>query len=223
MPDSTQKPNVSAVKKKRELTTVLNQFYSNPVAKASTELFLTVGLVLFLGVFAIKPTLITMSDLLKEIDTKKELDASLTKKIAALQTAQNQYLTIESDLSILEEAIPEQPEIIFATKIIEKVAADSKVVINSLSIADLPDDSEPGLPFTQKTKQALDISIRISGDYPSIREFVENLRNSRKSFVVESVVFSLEEDRGSKKLSASITIGTPYFGVAAPAEKTATK
>lgn len=220
---TSQNPNVSVAKKKRELTALLNQFYVNPVAKASTELFLTIGLVLFLGVFAIRPTIVTMSELIKEIETKKELNSSLTKKIAALQTAQTQYLNIENEIVVLDEAIPEQPQIILGAKLIEKIASDSKVVIKSLSVTELPEDSEPAVSFAQKSKQLVNISINITGDYLAIREFAEALRNSRKSFVVESVVFSLEENRGNKKLSANMTISTPYFGVAAKTDKTTKK
>ena len=216
-------PNVSTAKKQRELAVMLNQFYINPVAKASTELFLTVGLVLFLGTFAIRPTILTMSELIKEIETKKELETALTKKIASLQTAQTQYMNIENEIVVLDEAIPEQPQIILGTKIIEKIATDSKVVIKNLTVSELPDDSDPNVIFAQKSKQLVNISVNITGDYVAIREFAETLRKSRKSFVIESVVFSLEEDRGNRKLSANITIGTPYFGLAAPASKTAKK
>jgi len=110
-----------------------------------------------------------------------------------------------------------------STKIIEKIAAESKVVINNLSIADLPEDSDSSLLFSQKAKTNLNISINIKGDYVSIREFVETLRNSRKSFVIESVVFTLQEDRGDKKLSANITVATPYFGTNTTNSKTAKK
>lgn len=220
---ATPNPNVSTAKKKRELAVMLNQFYINPVAKASTELFLTVGLVLFLGAFAIRPTILTMSELIKEIETKKELDTALTKKIASLQTAQTQYLNIENEIIVLDEAIPEQPQIILGTKLIEKIASDTRVVIKSLTVSELPEDSDLTVGFAQKSKQLVNISVNITGDYLAIREFTEGLRNSRKSFVIESVVFSLEEDRGSRKLSANITIATPYFGLAAPTNKTAKK
>lgn len=206
--------NTSTEKKKREIASLLNHFYMNPVAKASMELFLTVGLVLFLGVFAIRPTILTMSDLIREIETKSQLDESLTRKIAALQTAQTQYLNIEERLPILDSAIPEQPSIIQSAKIIEKIAADSKVVITSLSVNELPKDSEANVEFSQKSKQTVNITANITGDYVAIREFSQALQNSRKSFLVESVVFSLEDDRGNKKLSANITIAAPYFGVA---------
>lgn len=209
----TSEQKITSDKAKREITSALNHFYANPVAKASMELFLTIGLVLFLGAFAIRPTIVTMSDLIKEIEAKTQLDESLTKKIASLQTAQNVYLNNQDRLALLETAIPEQPEIILSTKIIEKVAADSKVVINNLSISELPEDSAEDVMFSRKSKQNLNILVNVKGDYISIREFVETLRNSRKSFVIESVVFSLQEDRGDKKLTANITIAAPYFGI----------
>lgn len=212
MPENNTQ-NLSAEKKKRELAVLLNGFYMNPVTRVSFELFLTVGLILFLGFFAIKPTIVTMSDLLKEIETKKELDNNLTKKIAALQTAQSEYIKVEPQIDLLNYAIPEQPQIILSTKLIEKIAAESKVVIKSLNISELPDDIDPNTPFSQKSKQSVNISANISGDYVSIRQFVEALRNSRKSFVIESIVFALEEDRGNKKLSANVTIEAPYFGI----------
>lgn len=204
--------NSSFTKKQREISASLNHFYNNPIARVSLELFLTIGLVLFLAVFAIKPTLITMSDLIKEIESKKKLEQQLTQKVAALQTAQSQYFTIEEKLPILSEAIPEQPQIILSAKLIEKIAADSKVIIRNMSIIEIPPEDDGQVPFSQKAKQNLSITVGVTADYIAIRDFVENLKNSRKSFVVESVVFSLEEEKGSKKLSANLTINAPYFG-----------
>lgn len=201
------------MKKSSEITSTLNHFYKNPVAKVSLELFLTIGLVLFLAIFAIKPTVLTMSELIKEIENKQKLEKQLTQKIAALQTAQTEYLSIESMLPMLDEAIPSSPEIIKSAKIIEKVAADNKVIIKSMSIVELPLNTGENIPFTQKSKQNLTFSLSISGDYISIRNFAETLRNSRKSYVIESVTFELEEDKGNKKLNANITINVPYFGV----------
>lgn len=203
------------MKRNSELTSTLNNFYNNPVAKVSLELFLTIGLVLFLAVFAIKPTILTMSNLIKEIEIKEKLEKQLTQKIAALQTAQSEYLAFENLLPVLDEAIPSDPEIIRSAKIIEKIAADNKVIIRNLIIVELPKNTLEEIPFSQKSRQNLNFSLNISGDYVSIRNFSETLRNSRKSFVIESITFELEENNGSKKLNANITLNIPYFGVEA--------
>ncbi len=201
------------MKKKAEITSVLNHFYQHPVAKVSLELFLTISLVVFLAIFTIKPTIATMSDLIKEIENKKKLEDQLIKKIASLQTAQTEYLLAEPLLSNLDEAIPSTPEVIKSAKIIEKIASENKVIINSLSLATIPLNIDPTIPFSQRSKQELSFSVNITGDYISIRSFVETLNHSKKSFVVSSITFALEEKRGDKKLIANITINVPYFGV----------
>ena len=71
---------MATTNRKKQLASLLEQFYHNPVAKVSLELFLTIGLVVFLALFAIKPTLLTMSDLVKEIEDKRELETQLSKK-----------------------------------------------------------------------------------------------------------------------------------------------
>jgi hypothetical protein len=201
------------MKKKNEITSALNHFYQNPVAKVSLELFLTIGLVIFLAVFAIKPTVLTMSNLIREIDNKEKLERQLTQKVAALQTAQTEYISVEDLLPVLDEAISSSPEIIKNAKIIEKVATDNKVVIRNMNVTELPQNTPNNIPFTQRSKQNLSFSTSIYGDYTAIRGFVETLRKSRKSFVIDSVVFALEEKKGSRQLTANITINIPYFGI----------
>lgn len=200
-------------KQRKELAGTLNNFYHNPVAQVSFELFLTIGLIIFLGVFAIKPTIQTMSDLIKEIENKEKLEKQLTQKIAALQTAQAELITITPLLPSLDEAIPSNPEIIRSAKIIEKMATDSKVVIRSMGLSGVPNDAPEGTTFAEKSKQNLVFSMSIAGDYLSIREFVETMRNSKKSFIVSAVNFSLEEKRGEESLSATVIVDVPYFGL----------
>lgn len=192
---------------------MLDQFYHNPVAQVSMELFLTVGLVIFLALFAIRPTLLTMSDLLKEIEDKTELEEQLTKKVAALNSAQSLYLSIEDRLPILDAAIPSTPETIHSLKIIEKLATDQGVVLNSISLTEIPETPVEIPDFEKLSRVNLDIALSVSGDYTSIKNFVAGLQNSQRTFVIDSVVFRISESRGDKQLRASILVKAPYFGV----------
>jgi Tfp pilus assembly protein PilO len=199
--------------KRQQLTKTLNDFYQRPVARVSLELFLTVGAVIFFAVFAIRPTLVTMSDLVKEIEDKKELDQKLTQKIASLSTAQSTYLEVQDRLYLLEQSLPSTPDFIFAIKVIEKIASDRNILIDSLSVPEIPKEVDPETPFSKLQKNAFPISISLSGDYNQIRQFVEDLLNYRRSFVTDTVIFSTSEERGQKKLRAAITISVPYFGM----------
>jgi len=198
--------------KRKQLLTALNQFYTKPIARVSVELLLTLCTVLFFALFAIRPTLLTMSDLIKEIDDKKALDQQLSQKIAALSSAQTEYLRLEGRLNVLDEALPSQPKIIEAVKIIEKIASDRNIAILSLNVAELPVENESSLEFDQLTRQQTSASVTITGDYLTIRQFVEDLKATRRSFIVDTVIFSLSEESGQKSLKATVTINIPYFG-----------
>jgi Tfp pilus assembly protein PilO len=198
--------------KRQQITKTLNEFYQKPVARVSLELFLTVGAVIFFAVFAIRPTLVTMSDLVKEIEDKKELDQKLTQKIASLSTAQTTYLEVQDRLYLLEQAYPSTPDFIFAIKIIEKIASDRNILIDSLTVPEIPKEVDPEVPFSKLSNNSFPLSLSLTGDYNQIRLFVEDLLTYRRSFITDTVIFATSEERGQKKLRASITLSVPYFG-----------
>jgi len=196
----------------RKLQTTLIQFYSQPVAKVSIELFLSIGTVVFFAIFAIRPTLLTMSDLIKEIDDKKQLDQKLDQKIAALSTIQNVYSSLENRLGVLDQAIPSQPEFENVLKIIEKIASEQQIAISNIQVKEIPKLAPEDVPFKQKQRISLPISITVTGDYQAIRNFVEAIITTRRSLIIDSMIFSVNEERGIKKLQTNITINMQYFG-----------
>jgi Tfp pilus assembly protein PilO len=196
----------------QKLQTTLIQFYSQPVAKVSIELFLSIGTVVFFAIFAIRPTLLTMSDLIKEIDDKKQLDQKLDQKVAALSTVQNVYTSLENRLVVLDQAIPSQPEFETVLKIIEKIASEQQLAISSIQVKEIPKTTTDNLPFNKKQRISLPISVTVIGDYQAIRDFVIAIINTRRALIVDSMIFSVNEERGIKKLQANITINMQYFG-----------
>ena len=198
--------------RKEQLTNALDTFYHNPVAVVSFELFLSVGVVIFFAVFAIRPTLLTMSELVKEIEDKRKLDTQMAQKVAALGTAQGQYLAVKDRVFVLEEAIPTGPDVVNTLKIIEKVASDQNLVINNMTLLEIPDDPASGIAATELERKPLPIQLTVTGSYSSIRGFVEDLMNSRRTFTIERINFATEDSRGQKSLDATMLISAPYFG-----------
>lgn len=202
-----------SVSKQKEISTALNQFYQKPIALVSLELLLSVGLVIFLAVFAIQPTLMTMSDLIKEREDKQKLADQLEKKIAALQTAQNLYMQITPQLPLLDDAIPQRPQLIKALKIIEKLATENNVILEGMNVSSIPDETPSDVSPQKIQRINIAANFSLEGDYLSIKNFIEALRNSRRSYPIDTVSFGLEENRGTKKLRTSITLNIPYLGV----------
>ncbi|MDQ3008613.1 MAG: type 4a pilus biogenesis protein PilO [bacterium] len=201
--------------RRTQLATALSQFYAKPVARVSVELLLSLLAVIFFAAFAIRPTLVTMSDLIKEIEDKRELNGRLSQKIAALSTAQSEFMTLQSRLDVLDEALPSEPRLIEALKIIEKIASDRQLAIQGLVVNELPPEEVATVPFSQTERQQIIAALTVTGDYPSLRQFVEDVRNSQRTFIIDTVTFSTGEEIGQKTLQVTITIAIPYFGVGA--------
>ncbi len=200
-------------KERRQLLDSLTQFYEKPIAKASVELFLSIAAVLFFAIFAIRPTLITMSDLVKEIEDKRELDKKLSQKIAALSSAQAEYLKVEQRLGVLETNIPTNPQVIENLKIIEKLASEQKITINNLTISDVPKDIPGDTGFDKLERRNLKFTVTVGGEFPAIRAFIASLMTSQRSFLIEKVTFAINDVRGLKRLDASIALAAPYYGL----------
>jgi len=197
----------------KQLTTMLMQFYDRPIAKVSLELFFTVSAVIVFALFAIRPTMQTMGKLIKELDDKKMLNQKLAQKVAALSTAQSQFGTIMERVSILDQAIPLSPKFEQALLIIEKVASESQLTIINLQAKEVPKEPDPTvyIPFNQTSRTTRPIVLTVTGDYPAIRQLIENLQSQRRALIVDTVVFSITEQRGRKVLQATITVNVPFY------------
>ena len=189
---------------------VLFNFYKNPVARVSVELIFSILAVIFFAVFAIKPTLQTMADLIKEIEDKRALDDQLGQKVASLNTAQNQYQQFSNQFYLLDEAVPKTPQLVEALKLVEKIASDNKLAIQGITISDVPDELNEAVAGTAK-RQLLTLNIDVVGDYLTIRQYIEDIMSSRRMMIVDQVNFSLSNNRYSKSLTAVIRVNLPYY------------
>lgn len=212
--------------KRTEIASTLNDFYAQPVARVSFELIITIVVVMFFALFAIRPTLLTMSDLIKEIDDKKALDTALDQKVAALSTGQSEYLTLLDRIASLDDALPTNPEVMEALSIIERIASDRQVAITNIGIPDLPptlaapvQDSITA-PVAVTERKNLILRVTLASDYLTIQQFIKDLQESRRLIVVDAIEYNVNEEDADESLRATITVNMPYFGepTAAPVE-----
>ncbi|HEX7018151.1 MAG TPA: type 4a pilus biogenesis protein PilO [Patescibacteria group bacterium] len=196
--------------KRQQLMNTLTEFYQRPVAQASLELFLSICAVLFFAIFAIRPTLLTMSDLIKEIEDKRELSQKLDQKVAALASAQNELLSVQDRLQVVDQALPSEPKLLESLSYLEKIASDQQLVIENLTVATLPEES--GRNRSARTgRKNYTINFTVQGDYPTIKRYLDQVLNVRRAFVIETVAFTTSDNRGKKSLKANVTLGVPYL------------
>src|SRR5258708_48511 len=158
--------------KNQNLTVMLAQFYQKPIAQVSSQLFFSVIAVIIFAVFAIRPTLLTMSDLIKELNDKQALSQALTQKVASLSSAQAENQAAQDKLSILDKAIPPFPRFGEGIAIIEKIASENNLLINSIQAKAVPREDSTATSSAEKTRISTPLVVTVQGDYPTIRKFV---------------------------------------------------
>lgn len=213
MPNSLQQlPSLQAAEAKKALLA----FYQKPVAQVSTELFFTIGAVVFFALFAIRPTILTMSELVKEIEDKRTLDESLRVKAQTLSTVSQQYFAIQDQLPLLDEVIPEQISAEKTLRVIEKVASDNRLIINALRLQSVPAPSDDTTTFDQLSPATIDLLLTVEGEYPAIRAFLDNLYTLSPLMTISSIQFTNTKVTDvSSLLTANFVIQAHYYSATA--------
>lgn len=196
--------------RQEQVQNALFTFYKNPVARVSMELVFSILAVIFFAIFAIKPTLQTMSELVKEIEDKKALDSQLAQKIASLNTAQAQYQKFSSQFYLLDQAIPKTALLVESLKIVEKIASSNNLVIQGITISSVPEEIVKASADKSK-RETLTFNVDVVGDYLNIRQFADDIMASRRMMLIDQVNFSLGSSRYQKNLTAIVRINLPYY------------
>src|SRR3989304_278866 len=84
---------------------VVGQYRERADIKAYIEILLSLATISIFAVFALRPTLLTIAELIKEIDTKKQTLIKMEDKIENLSSAHTLYDRERSRINILLTSI----------------------------------------------------------------------------------------------------------------------
>ncbi|PIQ69819.1 hypothetical protein COS55_00375 [Candidatus Shapirobacteria bacterium CG03_land_8_20_14_0_80_40_19] len=150
-------------------------------------LSLSVSTVAFFLIVAIRPTVITITKLIKEIEEKEAASLLLDKKINSLVAAQKVYAINSQRLPMLNQALPEKSEFPWLANFLESTALSSQVELSSLTFEKI--DLNPAPPVSQSQKpssgQTINFSTNAKGDYLNLKNFVSLLESSRRLIKIE--------------------------------------
>lgn len=188
----------------------------------TTVIFSFLAISLF-GWYAIRPTIQTILYLRRELKDKTKVNQQMEEKISALIEAQAIYQTVETDLPLLTQALPNNPNIILLVSALRTLANDSGASISGMQAADIPilageaivstesatTTDNPGEPVkppvaSGKNKTVeIPVSVTLSGSYPTIKIFLDGLVNLRRIVSIESIVFSADTQDKKQSLGDS--------------------
>lgn len=194
----------------------LSHFYQKRQARVYTGIVLSILTVAFFLVFAIRPTLVTIAGLLKEIKDKKVIAEKLEDKINALNSAQIEYQRIEDDLYLVDEALPTKANVSFLLRQLETLAKKNNISFDSLqfgatTLKGKERTAKTDIKETEKreTNPKADFSLAGVGDYHQLKAFLDTLIRLRRLVLVDT--FAFQTGKEGERLILNIDAGAYYL------------
>lgn len=197
---------------------VLSVYRQKEDLRMFLEILLSLATVSFFATFALRPTLVTIAALLKEIQTKEELVNTLDTKIQNLSTAQTLLEGELLRLPLIEDAVPGSPSPEDFVRQIEGLATKNGVNLLGVSLGQIILLGEVKKPPAQEgvtplPEEALGIpfSISLSGAYPNLLGFLADLENLRRPSALDTTGLTATETDEGKVLVILVSGRAPYL------------
>ncbi len=185
------------------------------------ETLLTLGTIIFFGLFAVKPTFVTVAELYKGKLAKEQTLNTLNIKIENLIAAEKLYRQYENEIAILQESIPSRPMAETVVRQIEGLANRENVQLLSFNLDGIiikgpktTKNVDEALP--EDTSSGTDIvgfSLSVSGNYNQLDSFLRNMENMRRPVSFQEVNFQKlsTKTEASTNLLLNINGYIPYL------------
>jgi Tfp pilus assembly protein PilO len=171
----------------------LDQFYRQKKGRAYTEIVLSLLTVTFFLFFAIKPTLVTITGLTKEIEDQKLVNQKLAEKIDSLNQAQKIYSTLEPDLYLVGQALPKDANLSTFVKELEAMMRLSGVAVKAIQFNQVGLKNGPPTPGEKESPSGVNFSLAATGNYASLKNFLHSLFSLRRLVSVENFSFGYDK------------------------------
>lgn len=188
----------------REYLKLLPDFHKENT-QLMTMLIFTFSALSFFAIFAINPTLSTIVELQKQLTDSEFTHQQLKTKIDALSQLQNHYATLETDLPVIQEAIPTNADVPISTAQIRALAKKYKQTIRTMRVNEVVLASER--LKTAKVSSFV-FQVETTGAYEDMMRFAKAIGNLNRIMVVESL--TIDKDSQTDQIVMQIR-GREFF------------
>ncbi len=160
------------------------------------ETLLTMTAVVFFGLFAVKPTLVTVAELYRGKQAKEETLNTLNIKIENLIEAEKLYNQFEEEIVLLNKSIPSDPVVEEVVRQIEGAANTNNTLLLSFDLGQViikgqePNANTQALPAedmveengaqVQVVSQEITFDLSATGSFTELNAFLRDLETLRR-------------------------------------------
>ena len=181
------------------------------------EIILSLLTISFFAAAALRPTALTITQLLNDINTKEEIVNNLDTKIENLVAAQSVFNQEANRLVYINSALPESPTPENFMRQVQGIASLKGVSINNFVMNDITiigssaDAVDLDLARFPQGAGEIRFSINVLGDYAALISFISDLENARRPVKIDVSNLNITGGSNSTQLILSATGRFPYF------------
>lgn len=194
--------------------------------RAYLELLLSLATISVFSIFALRPTILTIAQLIKEIETKKETLAQMEGKIQNISKAQSLYDRERVKINLISQAVPVRPNPEIFTRQIQGLSQTNQTSILGVSTEealilgqDKPNLNRETEVTEEKDKPVtgadeLKFSFQNSVDleqYRSISNFLVEFEKLRLPAKIDSLSLGSSQTKEEKSLTLIVEGSLPYL------------
>lgn len=194
----------------------LKHYYRLPATQVSLTLVMSLIIVAIFAVFALRPTLVTIVTLRKTILESRKTLQQLQSKTTNVQRAAELLETIKPSLPRINSGIThEGADYRSITAQIEIITRQAGVQLQSESLGAALLYSRVIAPYNPSKSQgvvALPITLRVSGSYTKIVDFLRALTGMERVMGIDSLVVTKEAGNREGGVTVSLNVsGYVYY------------
>jgi len=198
----------------------MGQYRERADVRVYLEIILSLITVSVFSIFALRPTLLTIAELIREIQAKKSVVTKIDEKISNLSKAQILLDQKRVEVDILNFSIPKGPDPdIFARQIeglsIKHNSPLVNMTLNKATILGRQSDNKPQSDETlpeDSNQINFSVSTAIPIDqYTALGNFISDLENLRRPIKIDKVTINANKEEDQIMLISVIDGRLPFF------------
>ena len=186
--------------------------------RAFLEIILSISTITIFLLFALKPTVVTIIDLLQQIKEEQATLAALTQKVNNLKVASGLLTQNQNFIPDIDIAVPTSPNPDILSGQILGLAARNSINILGISVDQItlvgPNaaKSSAGLTPLPGNSKEMSFSISVTGTYPNLLLFIKDFENLRITKIIDTLGISSSVTDKGLVIVAVISGRVPFLG-----------
>ena len=200
---------------------VVGRYKERADIKAYLEILLSLASISVFSIFALRPTLLTIAELTKDIGSKRKVLATMNEKIQNLNAAQTLFDRQSDKIRYLDTTIPNISKADEFARQAEGLSSKHQVSILDISTGrgiilgqTTQAENQADLSPFPEGANALAFSLRVSASidqYPSLTNFVSDFERLRRPAKVDLLKIISNIEKEEKRLILLIDGRFPYL------------